>query len=111
MPDGVKPTYDEGQWPALVVTLPAKPLDSAAFEKYVTDVSAYYVRGQAFGYVFDIRRAPPFSANQRRRIADEIERSAARHPNVRVFVAVVIDSAIQRGIVKAITWLTPQPLP
>jgi hypothetical protein len=113
MPPGTKltqPHFDESRWPIIVITLPAVALDGDAFEKYLADVSQYYGRGQSFGLVFDIRQAPPLSAPQRRRISEEIDRSAREHAAIRVVQGIVIVSAVQRGIVKAINWLTRQPV-
>src|SRR5689334_13107780 len=113
MPNAVpanEPKFDESRWPVVVVTPPAHPLEGAAFEKYLVDVSRYYKRGQAFGLVFDIRRAPPLNAAQRRRISEEIDRSATEYPAIRVVQGIVLASAVQRGIVSAITWLTKQPV-
>jgi hypothetical protein len=106
-----QPTFDESRWPIVVVTPPTRPLEGAAFEKYLADVQTYYERGQAFGLVFDIRRSPPMNASQRRRISEEIDRAARDYPNLRVVQGIVIASAVQRGIVSAITWLTKQPTP
>ena len=39
------------------------------------------------------------------RIADEIDRAAREYPTTRVVQGIVIASAVQRGIVKAINWL------
>jgi hypothetical protein len=106
-----KATFDEARWPVVVVTLPEAPLQGQSFEDYLVAVSAYYERGRSFGFVFDVRRAPPLTAAQRNTIAEYIERSRKRHPELRVVMSVVIASAIQRGLVRAITWLTPQPVP
>lgn len=103
--------FDETRWPIVVVTLPTRALEGVDFDRYVADLSRYHDRGQAFGCVFDIRNAPTFTAAQRRVIADAMTRQSAKHAKIKFVIAVVIASAIQRGVVKAITWLTPQPAP
>jgi len=55
--------------------------------------------------------APHLSAAQRRVIAEKTDSYSAQYPKVRCMVAVVLSSPVQRGIVKAIMWLTRQPLP
>ena len=105
------PQFDESRWPIVVITPPSEPLSGPAFAKYLADTSRYYMRGQSFGFVFDIRAAPPLTAAQRRMIADEIDRSAREFPAIRVVQGIVIASAVQRGIVKAITWLARQAVP
>jgi hypothetical protein len=104
-----QPKFDESRWPIVVVTLPTQALAGAAFEKYLSDVGRYYQRGPAFGLVVDIRQAPPFNAGQRRRIGEEIDLAAREHPTVRVVQGIVLASAVQRGIVNAINWLTKKP--
>lgn len=106
-----KARFDESRWPVVVVTLPVEPFDGPSLTKYLADAKRYYTRGQHFGFVFDIRNAPPMSASQRRVIADEIDHSAHEFPTIRTVQAVVIASAVQRGIVKAINWLARQPVP
>jgi hypothetical protein len=106
-----QPKFDESRWPIVVVTPPTQLLEGAVFEKYLADVQKYYERGQAFGLVFDIRRSPPLNAAQRRRISEEIDRAARDFPSIRVVQGIVLASAVQRGIVSAITWLTKQPAP
>jgi hypothetical protein len=110
-PIASKARFDESRWPVVVVTMPVEPLEGAAFTKYLADAQRYYTRGQHFGFVFDIRNAPLMSASQRRMIADEIDRAAREFPTIRAVQGVVIASAMQRGIVKAINWLARQPAP
>ena len=54
----------------------------------------------------DTRNAAPLDANQRRMIADEIEANQKRYPNGLLACAVVMTSAVQRGVMRAILWLT-----
>ena len=106
-----KARFDESRWPVVVVTLPVEPLEGEALTKYLAEAKRYYTRGQSFGFVFDIRNAPPMTASQRRIIAEEIDRAAHEFPTIRAVQGVVIASAVQRGIVKAINWLARQPAP
>jgi hypothetical protein len=109
--NATEPKFDERQWRAVVVTPPTQALVDAAFEKYLADVARYYERGQPFGPVFDIRHAAPLNATQRRRIDEEIDHQARDCPTIRVVQSIVIASAVQRGIVSVITWLSKQAVP
>ncbi|MGC4087578.1 MAG: hypothetical protein QM756_06735 [Polyangiaceae bacterium] len=104
-------TFDERRFPIVIVKLPQRPLVGEAFEEHCRKAFSYFERGQSFAWVFDSRDSASLPADQRRIIAELTDASMAKHPSVRCFVAVVVASAVQRGVVKAITWLTRQPVP
>jgi hypothetical protein len=86
-------------------------MDEKTFDEHCKKSFGYFDRGQSFALVFDVRDSPPLPADQRRIIADHVDRRTAQHPHVRMVTAIVVSSAIQRGVVKAIVWLTRQPVP
>jgi hypothetical protein len=106
-----KTLYDESRWPVVVVKTPPQIMDDRAFEEQCKQSFSYFDRGQSFGLVFDVRESPTLSAERRRFIAELTDRRMAQHPDVRLVTAVVVSNAIQRGVVKAIAWLTRQPVP
>lgn len=108
---GARSKCDDSRWPVVLVTLPPGPLDALAFDDHCTKIFRYYERGQSFGWVFDVRAAEPLTAAQRRAIAEKLDEHTTKHPNLKCFVAVVLSSSVQRGITRAITWLTQQPVP
>jgi hypothetical protein len=97
--------YDETEWPLVIVTMPRAAMTHEEFEDHLTHIATYYQRG-AFGLLVDTRDSFPLDANQRRMVADEIEVNEARYPRTNRGVAVVMTSAVQRGVLRAITWLT-----
>lgn len=103
--------FDDTRWPVVVVTLPRVPLTPRAFDAHCQQISSYFERGQPFGLVVDAGNAPPLSPDQRRRVAELSDRFSAKYPRVKHVIAVVVASAVHRGIVKTITWLTQQPVP
>lgn len=103
--------FDESRWPVVIVKTPPQEMDAKDFEAHCKQTFSYYARGQSFALVFDVRNSPPLPAAQRRIIAELIDRRRAEHPNVRMVTAIVVSSAVQRGVVKAIVWLTRQPVP
>jgi len=104
-------TCDDTRWPVVVITIPKEPFDQAGFDDHCKKIFRYYERGQSFGWVFDVRNSAVLTAGQRRTIAEQTDALSTRYPQIRCFAAVVVSSAVQRGIVRAITWLTRQPLP
>jgi hypothetical protein len=103
--------FDDSRWPVVVITLPPEPLDGPAFDEHCGNMFSCYERGQSFGWVIDARKGAQLTAAQRRTIAEKNDAHTAKHPHVKCFVAVVVSSAVQRGIVRAITWMTRQPVP
>ena len=111
MSTSARSKFDDSRWPVVVVTPPVEPLDEPAFDEHCRNTFSYYERGQSFGWVFDARNAAQLTAAQRRSIAEQIDGYTAKYPNLKCFVAVAVSSAVQRGIVRAIIWMTRQPVP
>jgi len=101
--------YDERRWPIVVVRPPEVPFDETAFAEHCQQIVAYFERGQDFAFVVDVRHAAPVEATYRRALAGQLDRCMLDHPNIRHYTALIIASAVQRGIVKAIGWLSGQP--
>ncbi len=111
MASSTRSQFDESRWPIVIVKTPTQLMDAAAFDDHCKKSFGYYDRGQSFALVFDVRESPALPAEQRRAIAEITDRRSAAHPNVHMVTAIVVASAVQRGVVKAITWLTRQPVP
>jgi len=103
--------FDDRRWPIVVFTLPEIALDEPAFAEHSRRVLAYFERRENFAFVVDARHAPPMAATQRRTLANLLDRCVLEYPNVRNYTAIIVASAVQRGIVKALTWLSRQPGP
>ena len=103
--------FDESRWPVVIVTPPPTPLDEAGLEAHCKQAFGYFERGQSFAWVFDVRKAAQLTASQRRIIAEATDASRMRHPDLSCAAAVILSSAVQRGVVKAINWMTRQPVP
>jgi hypothetical protein len=103
--------YDESRWPIVIVKTPPHVVDAATFHEECKRAFGYYERGEAFALIYDVRESPPLPAEQRRIVAEFTDRYSAQYPNVRMVTAIVVASAVQRGVVKAINWLTRQPVP
>ena len=103
--------YDESNWPFAVITMPSEALSDQEFTAHLDRISAYFVRAEPFGLVLDARRSPPLSADRRRLVAERIDHDLERHGAVLFGTAVVLSSAVGRGVFKVIVWLTRSQQP
>lgn len=106
----VSPHIDETHWPVVVVTMPRHSMSDDELRKYLDRLTHYCTRGQPFVLVVDVRAAATLAPMQRRILADQLDLHAEEYPNIRRGVAIVLSSAVHRGIVKVFAWLTRKPL-
>jgi hypothetical protein len=97
--------YDESRWPFVVVTKGPAVQSEAEFEQHLSKLRSYFQRGQRFGLVMDVRRAPILSAAQRRVLAERIDADITEFGPLLCGIALVLSSALSRGMLKAILWL------
>src|SRR5262249_47935050 len=90
---------------------PRVSLDEVGLDLHCRQAFGYFERGQSFAWVFDVREAAQLTASQRRAIAEKTDACRARYPDVTCAAAVILSSAVQRGVVKASNWMTRQPVP
>lgn len=95
---------DDSQWPILVVTEPKRAVSDEEFVAVLDRISAYCARGR-FGLVVDVRGAPQMTAARRRVLAERLDLDVKRYGHRIAGIAVVMDSALARGTLKAIAWL------
>lgn len=103
-----KATYDISGWPVLLITIPAEPMSAADFQEHLDKIGSYLQRGR-LGLVIDVRAAGALSASERRTVADWLNDSTTRYPGRLACLGLVFASPMQRGIFKAICWLTKAP--
>lgn len=103
-----KATYDISGWPVLLVTMSASPMNAGEFDRFLEKIGSYFERGR-LGLVVDVRSHGGLTASQRRTIANWLDEVAERHPGRLACLGVVLSSAAQRGIFKAISWLIKAP--
>ena len=101
-----RPRYDEGQWPIVLVTLPAAELNDTDWALHLDRLSAFSKRGVPYAQIIDVRASSSVSAPARRLIAERLDQDEDAYPGVLRGVAVVLATPVHRGIFKAISWLS-----
>jgi hypothetical protein len=102
--------YDDSQWPLVRIRLPAA-LDTAELVVSLDYIDALFLRGERFAVLIDVRDAPPLTAPQRKLVAERSDAMYARYPTRLAGMALILSSAIQRGVVTAIQWLVKGGFP
>lgn len=96
--------YDDGQWPIYRVTMGPIDLDDREFATFMATLDGLFERGQRFGVLLDVRQAPVLSAKRRQAVGEHAKATFERFPGRCVGIAVVLSSALQRGVFTAIHW-------
>jgi hypothetical protein len=92
----------------LLVTMPPQTLGAAGFRAHLDAVTAFYQRGR-IGIVMDVRSGHMITAAERRIVANRFDEDMQRYPDCLACFGLVHHSAMQRGIFKAISWMTNAP--
>jgi hypothetical protein len=99
------PTYDESEWPLFRARMPSTPMSDAEFSGWLERLGQLFQRGERFALLVDVREAPLPTATERQDVATLLRTWHARHPYRMAAQAIVLKSALQRGILTAILWL------
>ena len=101
---------DDSQFPLVVTVWPEGDVTDAELEAWIAASKALWDRGpQAALHVG--MRATGLTSVQRKRMAELSKQNERRLRDVVVATAIVADSPLVRGIVTAIHWVAPPPLP
>ncbi|HWO13790.1 MAG TPA: hypothetical protein VNN80_30010 [Polyangiaceae bacterium] len=101
---------DDSRWPLAVFTAVGEQ-SPADFEAYLADSDTLLRRREVYGVIFDARRAAPIGPKLRKRQAEWLARNVALLRVYRAGTGMVLGSALQRGIFRAIMWVQPLPTP
>jgi hypothetical protein len=102
--------FDESEWPLLKFAMPAE-MSSADRDAYHEGLRGYWSRGTPFCVLADMRGLASHSAYERRRTGAILREEM---PDIRkslVAVAVILDSAVHRGMLSALLWIVGVPMP
>jgi hypothetical protein len=104
--DGI--TIDESMWPLVIVTF-AGSISDEHWREMFRSYDRFYARREKFHVVNDgiSVRTAAVSASQRRFIAEAARAHADSSKRWCLGGATVLANAVARGIVTAITWVTP----
>jgi len=100
---------DDSHWPLFRISVTSSAMNDAEFMAFLATVDGLPLRGNRFAMLVDVRVAEPLSAQRRRIIGKHVEAFNARHPGAMVGTAIVMSSAIWRGVFTAINWLLRHP--
>ena len=101
-------SFDESRLPLLVVTFVGESTD-AEFDAYLARMTQMVRRGSRYGVLFDARAAARPTPRQRQKQADWMKEYAPSLRANNAGIAFVIESAVVRGALTAILWLSPMP--
>jgi hypothetical protein len=85
-------------------------MDMEEFDAHLDELTAFHERGETFGFLFDVRQSPAPTAEQRRKIAERIERDLKLYGRA-CPCAVVVANSLQIGVIKVVLWLLRDPYP
>jgi hypothetical protein len=106
-----QPRYDEGNWPIVLVTMPAGELPEPDLIRHVDRLSSFTKRGVPYVQIIDVRASASLSAQARRLVAERMDQDEEGYPGVLAGVGIVLATSLHRGIFKAISWLSRNPRP
>jgi hypothetical protein len=104
--------FDENAWPLAYVRFPSKPLSDDGFEYFIERYTAMVERRHPFATILDSRGlTTAITAYQRKRLTDWFEVTGELAGEYHFGIAVLINNALIRGALKAVTWVKPVPVP
>jgi hypothetical protein len=101
---------DDSRWPLVVFTAVGEQTPDE-LEAYLAECESLLRRREPYGVIFDARRAAPIGPKLRQRAVEWLARNDAL---LRTYVAgnaMVMATALQRGVFRAILWMRPLPFP
>jgi len=105
------PTYDDSEWPLFIARMPPKRLSDADFETHLKFLREPFRRREPFAVLIVLGDHPPLGPTQRKAAAEAMITDSRSHPGLLRAKAIVIGSAIERGVVTAVGWMAKPPYP
>lgn len=105
-----KTRLDESRWPLVVYTASGAQSDED-FEAYLADADRVLSRRERHGVIFDARRAIPIGPKLRKRQVEWLRQNDRQVRAQCVALGMLFSSPVQRGVFRAILWMTPLPCP
>lgn len=105
-----KTRLDDSRRPLVVFTAVGEQTPED-FESFLSDCDGLLRRREPFGVVFDARRSLPIGPRLRQRVVAWLERNDAMLRVYIIATSVIMSTALQRGVFRAILWMRPLPFP
>jgi hypothetical protein len=105
-----KTRLDDSRWPLVVFTAVGEQTPEE-FEAYLADCDSLLRRREPYGVIFDARRSAPIGPKLRQRMVGWLGRNDALLRAYIVANSMVMATALQRGVFRAILWMRPLPFP
>lgn len=105
------PSYDESEWPIFRVIMPKSGMNERELEAHLRSIERLFLRSERFALLIDARGAKPLDAKQRQALAGLLRRCFERYPQLLVGLGFVLSSALERGILTAISWAAGRTYP
>jgi hypothetical protein len=102
---------DTSQWPLCRVSLPSVAMTPAELAACLDTLESFFARATPLTILIDTRGAPPPSARERQAIAARYRAWQRDYPSQLAGLAVVLTSAIERGVFTAIIWAVGHSFP
>src|SRR5262252_2029385 len=96
---------------SLVTVSPPRELTDEAVLSVLRDLEARLARGGTYGLIFDLSNAGTPNAVQRQLLAGHMRKNRALIERSVRRLAVVAPSSMVRGMLTAIFWIQPPPVP
>jgi hypothetical protein len=104
--------FEESAWPLAYVRFPSKPLSDDGFEYFIERYTAMVERRSPFATILDSRGlTTAITAHQRKLLTDWFDVTGKLAGEYHFGIAVLMNNALIRGALKAVTWVKPVPVP
>jgi hypothetical protein len=108
-PQSSQPTYDYSGWPIFVIRMPPRALSPDALRIHLIACREPFLRGQPFCMLIDMGDHPALPASQRKAVGEAMKADTERYPGLQIGMAIVVRSALARGVMTAINWIARTP--
>lgn len=101
--------FDDSKWPIVTAVFGGDSSDED-FLRFFEQLEAYYRRNERFVLAVDAGSSTGVSSAQRKLMADKIEQQAPLSSKLMI-QPIVLHTAVQRGVLTALNWISPPPYP
>jgi hypothetical protein len=105
-----KTRVDDSRWPLVVCTAVGEQTGED-LEAFLSHSEGLLRRREPHGTIFDARRLVPWGPKLRKRVVQWLVRNDAMLRTYVVASGIVMSTPLQRGALRAITWMRPLPFP